>query len=353
MIMRIRGVVLPERQERTFWIDGERLRTAPPAGTASKRVETVVDGGWLLPGLVDVHTHPGAESPDDTFDEVLLRRHLSEHRDAGVLLVRTPGTAARMPAWVDSDTELPRVRSAGRWLATPGRFFPGAGRDIAERDLAGAAVEEATASSGWCKVIGDWRWDEPAVPLDVLKATVEAVHAAGGRVAVHCQTGEGSRNAVLAGADSLEHGMHLDPDLLDLMAAQGTAYIPTLSAFAGNADVWRGRESSAKRSNWLLGWQGMIDNVRLAHEAGVTVLAGTDTFPCGTVATEAQWLLRAGLPAEEALGAASWTARHWLGLPGLTDGAPADLVAYDHDPVTEPGVLARPTRVILRGRVMR
>lgn len=353
MIMRIRGVVLPEREERTFWVDGERLRTEPPAEAAAKQVETVVDGGWLLPGLVDVHTHPGAESPDDRFDEELLRRHLSEHRDAGVLLVRTPGTVERMPGWVDKEAELPRVRSAGQWLATPGRFFPGAGRDVGEHELAGAAVEEATASSGWCKVIGDWRWDEPAVPLDVLKATVDAVHATGGRVAVHCQTGEGSRNAVLAGADSLEHGMHLDPDLLDLMAGQGTAYVPTLSAFAESAEVWRGRESSARRSDWLLGWQGMIDNVRLAHEAGVTVLAGTDTFPCGTVANESRWLLRAGMPAEEALGAASWTARDWLGLPGLVDGAPADLVAYDRDPAAEPQVLGQPKRVILRGRIMR
>ncbi|KUJ38156.1 hypothetical protein ACZ90_69515 [Streptomyces albus subsp. albus] len=64
---------------------------------------------------------------------------------------------------------------------------------------------------------------------------------------MHCQTGEGSRNAVLAGADSLEHGMHFDPDLLDLMAEQGTAYILTLPAFAESAEVWRGRESSAKR----------------------------------------------------------------------------------------------------------
>ncbi|MFE9696676.1 amidohydrolase family protein [Streptomyces sp. NPDC006270] len=353
MIKRIRGVVLPERVERTFWIDGERLRTEPPAGAAAKQVETVVDGGWLLPGLVDVHTHPGAESPDDRFDEALLRRHLTEHRDAGVLLVRTPGTAERVPGWVDAAADLPRVRSAGRWLATPGRFFPGAGRDLGEHELADAAVEEATASSGWCKVIGDWRWDEPAVPLGVLKATVEAVHAVGGRVAVHCQTAEGSRNAVLAGADSLEHGMHLDPGLLDLMARQGTAYVPTLSAFAGSAEVWQGREPGARRSDWLLGWQGMIDNVRLAHEAGVTVLAGTDTFPCGTVATESQWLVRAGMPAEEALGAASWTARTWLGLPGLVDGAPADLVAYDRDPTAEPAALGQPKRVILRGRVVR
>ncbi|MGW9599678.1 amidohydrolase family protein [Streptomyces albidoflavus] len=179
------------------------------------------------------------------------------------------------------------------------------------------------------------------------------MHAAGGRVAVHCQTAEGSRNAVLAGADSLEHGMHLDPALLHLMARQGTVYVPTLGSFAGSAEVWRGRERSAKRSAWLEGWAGMVADVRAAHEAGVTVLAGTDTFPCGTVAAEPRHLLDAGLPAEEAVGAASWVARSWLGLPGLTEGAPAGLVAYDRDPVAHPEVLEHPARIVLRGRVVR
>lgn len=345
-VLRIRGTVLPEREERSFWIDGDRLRTEPVADA-----ELVVDGGWLLPGLVDVHTHPGTESTDTPFDEDTLRRHLTEHRDAGVLLVRTPGTAARMPDWVHRDEELPRVRSAGRWLATPGRFFPGYGRDVEEAGLIAAAVEEATAA-GWCKVIGDWRSDEPALPLDLLTETVGAVHAVGGRVAVHCQTAEGSRNAVLAGADSLEHGMHLDPGLLGLMAEQGTALIPTLSVFAEGAPSMYARERSVRRDLWIDGWEALPGTVRAAHEAGVTVLAGTDSFPCGTVAGESAWLARAGLPAEAALGAASWTAREWLGLPGLTEGAPADVVAYPADPALDPAVLAHPSRIILRGRVV-
>jgi imidazolonepropionase-like amidohydrolase len=312
----------------------------------------VVDGGFLLPGLVDVHTHPGTRERDEPFSDAVLREQLIEHRDAGVLLVRTPGSAGRIPAWVDDDEDLPRVRSAGRWLATPGRFFPGFGRDVSEADLVRAAVEEAAASSGWCKVIGDWKPDSPAVPLELLTAVVQAVHESGGKVAVHCQTADGSRNAVLAGADSLEHGMHLDPDLVDRMAAQGTAFVPTLSVFAAHADERRAAEPSAGRDWWLAGWDGMLPNVRAAHEAGVTVLAGTDSFPCGTVMTEVAWLVRAGLPIETALGAASWSARSWLGLPGLVDGGPADLTAYATDPALDPSVLARPDRIILRGRVI-
>ncbi|WP_242433859.1 amidohydrolase family protein [Streptomyces sp. CB01580] len=350
----IRGIVLPEREERVFRIDGGVLREgAPPDGLAGRDTELVVDGGWLLPGLVDVHTHPGALSTDEPFDEELLREQLGEHRDAGVLAVRTPGTAARMPAWVDEDPELPRVTSAGRWLATPGRFFPGFGRDVTEDDLVRAAVEEATASSGWCKVIGDWAQDEPAVPLPLLTSVVQAVHTVGGKVAVHCQTTEGSRNAVLAGADSLEHGMHLDPALLDRMAAQGTAFVPTLSVFGARAGEMRAREPGVRRDLWLAGWDVLPGTVRAAHEAGVTVLAGTDSFPCGTVAGEMSWLVRAGLSATAALGAASWTARAWLGLPGLVDGAPADVVAYAADPTRDPAVLEHPSRIVLRGRVVR
>ncbi|MFE3900471.1 hypothetical protein ACFXPY_08895 [Streptomyces sp. NPDC059153] len=66
----IRGVVLPECEERTFWIDGEVLRAG---GLAGRDAETIVYGGWPLPGLVDVHTHPGALEPGAPFDEELLR----------------------------------------------------------------------------------------------------------------------------------------------------------------------------------------------------------------------------------------------------------------------------------------
>jgi imidazolonepropionase-like amidohydrolase len=339
--------MLPEREERTLWIDGDRLRTDPVPDA-----DLISDGGWVMPGLVDVHTHPGTEEPTDVFDDAVLRRHLIDHRDAGVLLVRTPGSAARIPEWVHEDPDLPRVRSAGPWLATPGRFFPGYGRDISEEELVAAAVEEAKASSGWCKVIGDWMPDDPPVPLALLTSVAEAVHAIGGKVAVHCQTAEGCHNAVAAGVDSLEHGMHLDPALLDRMAEQGTALVPTLSVLSSHVETVRAREPSLRRDWLLTGCEGHTGLVRDAYEAGVMVLAGTDSIPFGKVADEIGWLIRAGLPAEVALGAASWTARSWLDLPGLVDGAPADLVVYPTDPTKDPGVLAHPSQIILRGRAI-
>jgi imidazolonepropionase-like amidohydrolase len=63
-------------------------------------------------------------------------------------------------------------------------------------------------------------------------------------------------------------------------------------------------------------------------------------------------LLAAGLTSRQALGAASWQARSFLGLPGIGEGAPADLVAFPADPLGDPEVLARPTLRVLDGRVI-
>jgi hypothetical protein len=196
----VRGVVLPEDQERDLYIAGDRITLERLAGA-----ETVVDDGWLVPGLVDVHTHPGAEEPGDPLDEELLRQHGLQHRDAGVTLLRVPGSAARLPAWFGQDDQLPRVFGAGPWLAAPGGYFPGWGRQVEVAALPELAVEEAAASGGWCKLIGDWgigegteERQEPTVPPEVLSEVVRRVHAAGGRVAVHSQHGESGATAVAA-----------------------------------------------------------------------------------------------------------------------------------------------------------
>jgi imidazolonepropionase-like amidohydrolase len=97
------------------------------------------------------------------------------------------------------------------------------------------------------------------------------------------------------------------------------------------------------------------DTVRAAHDAGIPVFTGTDaggSLAHGLIADEVAELTRAGLPALDALSAATWNARAWLGRPGLTEGAPADLVVYPSDPRADVRVLAAPSRIVLRGRVV-
>ncbi|ALG09509.1 hypothetical protein AOZ06_23700 [Kibdelosporangium phytohabitans] len=126
--------------------------------------------------------------------------------------------------------------------------------------------------------------------------------------------------------------MHLDLNLIDRMAGQGTALVPTLTAFSGILADVRTKPPGPRRGAIRHGWDHLMPTIRAAHGAGVTVLAGTDSEVFGQVSTEVGWLVKAGLSAGAAVAAASWTARSWPGLPGLVDGAPADLVVFDGDP---------------------
>ncbi|HEX3792334.1 MAG TPA: amidohydrolase family protein [Pseudonocardiaceae bacterium] len=329
-----------------LYADGDRWTTDPV-----RNAELVAEG-WLLPGLVDAHTHPGAAEPGDPLNEELLRAHLRQHVDAGVTVIRSPGLAGDPPSWFGVDPELPRAWHAGPWLAQFGQFFDGWGRRVEHDQLPAVAAEQA-ARSGWAKIIVDWADETDVVPVDVLTAVVAAVHAVGGRVAVHTQHAAGGAAAVAAGVDSVEHGMWLDHDLLARMAAQGTALTPTLSVFEAALPTVL-TKPDGPRKRWIVGGvQGHPSLVVAAAEAGVRVLAGTDSVPHGQIINEVRALAAAGLRPHDALAAASWTARDYLGLPGLVPGAPADAVVYAEDPRPDLDQLAHPLAVVLRGRCVR
>ena len=95
------------------------------------------------------------------------------------------------------------------------------------------------------------------------------------------------------------------------------------------------------------------DVVRAADAAGVALYAGTDAGAVehGLVVSEIALLRHAGLSGEAALAAGSWAARAWLGLPGVEEGGPADLVVFPDDPREDPDALRRPSLIVLRGTV--
>lgn len=90
---------------------GDRWTTDPVTGAE------LVGEGWLIPGLVDAHTHPGAETPGKPLDEELLREDLRQYVAAGVTMIRSPGLAGEPPAWFGRDGDVPRAVHAGPWLA--------------------------------------------------------------------------------------------------------------------------------------------------------------------------------------------------------------------------------------------
>jgi imidazolonepropionase-like amidohydrolase len=343
-VLRVRGFALPDGEPVDLFADGDRWTTEPVAGA------DLVAEGWLLPGLVDAHTHPGAAEPGDPLDEPLLRKDLRRHVEAGVTMIRSPGLAGDPPGWFGRDEDLPRAVHAGPWIAQHGQFFEGWGRRADHAELPALAAAQA-AATGWAKLIGDWRHTGEPIPVGVLSAVVAAVHAVGGRVAVHSQQADGGAAAVAAGVDSIEHGMGLDPALLSQMAVQGTALTPTLTVITASLNTVRARPDSPAR-DWYIGGASVHGKLSAAAaEAGVTILAGTDSRPHGRIADEIRALAAAGVRPHDALAAGSWAARAYLGLPGLTEGAPADAVVYDSDPRADLARLDHPRAVILRGRL--
>lgn len=341
-VLRVRGRALPSGEWVDLFADGDRWTADPVQGAE------LVAEGWLLPGLVDAHTHPGAETLGQPLDEGLLRGDLRLHVSRGVTLIRSPGLAGDPPAWFGRDPDVPRAVHAGQWIAQHGQFLDGWGRRADHAELPQVAAVQA-GRTGWAKIVIDWGPDDDPLPVEVLRAVVDAVHAVGGRVAVHSQQAAGGAAAVAAKVDSVEHGMCLDPALLTQMAQQGTALTPTLSVITKSLAQARTRPDSPRR-RWYLAGAGAHPHLAVAAaEAGVTVLAGTDSRPHGRIADEVRALISAGMRPHDALGAASWTARSYLGLAGLTPGAPADVVVYDEDPRTDLAQLEAPRAVVLRG----
>ncbi|WP_117210082.1 amidohydrolase family protein, partial [Allorhizocola rhizosphaerae] len=312
-VLRIRGFALPEGEPIDLYADGDRWTTDPVPHAE------LVAQGWVLPGLVDAHTHPGADVRGTPLNEKLLREDLHDHVTAGVTMIRSPGLAGEPPDWFGHDDDVPRAVHAGPWIAQHDQFFAGWGHRATPEEMPLIAAQQA-ARTGWAKLIGDWLPDDPPIPTDALRAVVEAVHAVGGRVAVHSQHPLGGAAAVAAGVDSVEHGMGLDPALLPRMAELGIALTPTLSVINSGLERIRDTPDSPIKDWYFPAAAAHPALVAAACEEGVTILAGTDSRPHGRVAEEVRALVAAGVPAHHALGAASWAARAYLGLAGLVDG---------------------------------
>jgi imidazolonepropionase-like amidohydrolase len=356
-VYRLRGVALPSDESVSLWVDQSGLLTDEPVAGA----ELLVDGGWILPGLVDAHCHIGL-GPEGAVTLEEADAQARTDRDAGALLIRDCGSPLDTTPLQARD-DLPEIIRAGRHLARPKRYVRGLSVDLDDPGLLPEHVaEQAAAGDGWVKLVGDWI-DRgvgdlaPEWPADVVTAAIAAAHEEGARVTAHTFGTDALPDLIRAGIDCIEHGSGLTEELIGEMARRGTAVVPTLvnvENFPGFAAAGEKRfPAYASTMRRLYANSGAV--VRAAFEAGVPVFAGTDAgggIEHGVIADEIRALHAAGLPREAALAAASWAARSWLGLPCIEEGAPADVVVYDSDPRADLDSLQRPQRTILRGRVV-
>jgi imidazolonepropionase-like amidohydrolase len=354
--LRLNGIVLPEGERRELYVVDGRISEQPASNS------TTLDGEWIVPGLVDAHCHVGLDAHGAVPDDVSEQQALAD-RDAGALLLRDAGSPADT-RWIDDRDDLPRIIRAGRHLARTRRYIRNYAHEIEPDQLAAFVAQEADRGDGWVKLVGDWIDREvadlaPCWPLDALERAIAVAHDHGARVTAHVFGEDALPDLIAAGIDCIEHGTGLTPDLVDAMVAHDVALVPTakqLDNFPSYAEAGEARYPSYAVHMRDL-HRRRKDTIRAAFEAGVRIFAGTDAggaLPHGIIADEVVELAGFGLPAHDALGAASWRAREWLGRPsGLGVGDPADLVIYDADPLADLAVLRHPRHVVLRGVVVR
>lgn len=353
--LHLHGTLLPRGDRGEVYVVDGRITFEYAEGA-----ETLITDGYLLPGLVDAHAHLALASPAPrgTSLEEAVRASAREQLGRGVLAIREPGGPSRDSCGIGPEEGLPRVISGGRFLAAPGGYFPGMAREVPGDGLAAAARDEFEASGHWAKIVGDF-FDEdgriaPTFDERAICEAVEAVHAAGGRVAIHAMAGPTIEQAIVAGVDSIEHATELLPEHLADIDRAGIALVPTMLIGRPAIEALIGMGSSGSEvRRWEQAFERQPEMVRRAAAEGIAILAGTDAgmVAHGLVLEEVGRLLSAGIDADVALGAGSWAARRWLGLPGLEEGAPADIVAFAHDPRV-PHEAGRPVVRILDGRLV-
>jgi imidazolonepropionase-like amidohydrolase len=358
-VLRVRGVVLPEGEEREFWVVDGRVTTEAVAG--ARDLTAGLGRCWVVPGLVDAHCHVGLDA-DGAVDEATQETQALTERDAGALLLRDCGSAADT-RWIDEREDLPQIIRAGRHVARTRRYIRNFAHEVEPDELPAYIAREARRGDGWVKFVGDWIEREagdlaPSFPAEAVRAAVAAAHAEGARVTSHVFGEEALPDLIAAGIDCIEHGTGLSTELVDEMALRRVALVPTVTnlenfpkfAAAGEAKFPKYAEHMralhARRR----------ETIGAAYEAGVQIYAGTDAggqLPHGLIAREVEGLVSYGMSAFDAVGAASWRAREWLGVDStLEEGTRADFCVYAGDPLADVRVLADPQRIVLRGRVV-
>lgn len=350
----------------------------PAPETSAGEAAAMVDGngGTLLPGLIDAHTH-------------LLPGSLQQSIGFGVTteldMFSQPELLAQLRAEHDSGAEMADFRSAGIGATAPGGHpsmmygaFPTVtGPDGAEQFVADRMAE----GSDYLKVIYDGDspnpWGSPRLDRPAMVALVEAAHRHGLTVSAHCTSAIGVAELVDAGADVIQHvplDRELDDVVLQRMASNGIAMTPTLATIEhvcgrdGGAVVADDPDLSPFLSGfWSLSLRRGVQpwsygdlpdiamaehNVRRAAEAGVVVFAGTDCPNPGTVHgagvhRELELLVNCGVSTTDALRAATSGPAGTFGLSDrgrVATGLRADLLLVEGDPTVD----IRATRRIRR-----
>jgi len=374
-------------------IEDRHIRAAGTASTVHAPDGDVrvidVQGGWILPGFIDAHVHVMGEGMNleamltTPFSLTFFKAagYLRQTIEAGITTVRDAGGAdLGVKQAVDDGLVVgPRLQISVTPLTTTGGHgdgwlpsgyslnlsYPGRpdGRcdgveavraKVREVLQAGADVIKVFATGG---VISPTSHPESSefTPEELAVMVQEGAQRRGVKVMAHAQGTAGIKNAVRAGVHSIEHGIFLDDEAIELMLEHGTYLVPTLVAPLG---ILAAAETAGNVPEYALRKvRDVMDahkvSVARAYRAGVTVAMGTDSgvAPHGTNLRELRQMCDIGMTPMEAIVASTKVGAECLGwedrVGTLVPGRLADVVVVRKDPLEDIRSLEDPDDIVL------
>jgi imidazolonepropionase-like amidohydrolase len=349
---------------------GDRIESVGPCTGAAVDLSRYT----AIPGLIDVHTHmtyvlgnPVSQAGARAAVVYLAQENARKTLETGVTTVRDLGAAEY------ADIAMRDLINSGR-MAGPRMFVAGYGLQITRggrgptpntadgvTEVMRVVRQQVGAGADWIKMYGSTGSGRDVTgfetfTFDEMKAAVDAAHGLGKRIAIHSYGPDGARDAVRAGADSLEHATDMDDATIAEMVRRKTFYVPTIDHNRYYADNAQKLNYPAGAVDDLNGYiRRNLETARKAFAAGVRFAMGSDAVYTmfGENTRELGWFVKAGMTPEQALRTATTGAAELLGmektLGAIRPGNFADIVAVEGDPLADIEVAIRNVRWVLKG----
>jgi imidazolonepropionase-like amidohydrolase len=339
----------------------------------------------VLPGLIDAHTHmfnppkPGMSRETST---LIALHNLQADLSAGFTAARDMSSHGNGYGDIDIRNAInegrvdgPRYQVSGRgivWGANPATTPANPLASIVVRSVeeARAAVREHIEhGADWIKLFPTGAYSFNATgeaqyvltyPMPVLQALIDETHRLGHKAGCHVYGGEGQKNAVIAGCDTIEHAFGLDQEQANMMVAKGLRYDPTLVRYTEPYMDDNDNKNTGGKYRMIPIINNAVTMAGTAAGLKIMVGSGVDgsTFPHGTQALEFEALVKqAHMSPARAIQSGTIVNAEALGwqdqIGSIEKGKYADLVAVSGDPLADIAELQRVKFVMKGGKIIR